>query len=70
MMGLKITETCPTLLFAGGRGPDLSAAAAEGKLGEDTRAAWEQGDRIPKAFAELKHLLLQPNVDPELTSLK
>lgn len=70
MMGLKITETCPTLLFAGGRGPDLSAAAAEGKLGEDTRAAWEQDERIPKAFAELKHLLLQPNVDPEITSLK
>ena len=58
-MGLRVVPTRPQLSFSGGVGPDLFAAMGEGKLGEETRKAWEKEKvaDILKAFTELKEEL-------------
>ncbi|KAI5918065.1 flavoprotein-like protein [Camillea tinctor] len=59
-VGLKVCETRPTLAFAGGPGPgpDMFAAMGEGKIGDESRKAWEgQAETIVKAATELKELL-------------
>ncbi|KAI1377314.1 NADPH-dependent FMN reductase family protein [Hypoxylon crocopeplum] len=61
-MGLRVTETRPTLPFAA---EDVYTAIGAGKLGGDTMKDWEavQTENIRKAAAELKDLLLQPNTE-------
>jgi len=57
-VGLRVAETRPQLAFKGGLGPEVFAAMA-GKLGEDTRAAWEvdQKDALVEVVSQLKVLL-------------
>lgn len=62
-MGLRVAETRPNLPFAGQS--DVFAAIGGGKLGEDTRKAWEaqHAADVRKLAEDLKGLLLQPNTE-------
>ncbi|KAK1992633.1 NADPH-dependent FMN reductase [Colletotrichum falcatum] len=59
-MKLRVAPTRPALAFAGGAGPDLTAAIG-GEIGDETRNKWEaEKGTVLKAFAELKELLDAP----------
>lgn len=62
-MGLRVAETLPNLPFAGQ--PDVFAAIGGGRIGEDTRKAWEAEhvESVRKLADDLKGLLLQPNTE-------
>ncbi|KAI1188816.1 NADPH-dependent FMN reductase [Nemania serpens] len=60
-MGLKVVETRPQLAFVNVYAA-FPAMMAEGKIADDTMAAWQdKSGEIVKAAEELKELLLQPN---------
>ncbi|KAK1963406.1 NADPH-dependent FMN reductase [Colletotrichum sublineola] len=62
-MKLRVAPTSPALAFAGGVGPDLTAAMTQGELGEETRKKWgEEKETVLKAFGELKELLDTPPI--------
>ncbi|KAI2623238.1 NADPH-dependent FMN reductase family protein [Hypoxylon sp. NC1633] len=62
-MGLRVAETRPTLPFVGEQ--DMYAALGGGVIGDETRKGWEadKAETVKKMAAELKGLLLQPNVE-------
>jgi NAD(P)H-dependent FMN reductase len=67
-MKLNVCETRPSLSFENGNlGPDLWAAAGEGKLGDGTKALWEKEkkEELLKGFGELIEALKRP---PQPTS--
>ena len=59
---LRVAPTRPKMQFAGGYGPDASAAAEEGVIGEETRKLWDSKfvDQVLQAAQEVKDLLGAP----------
>jgi NAD(P)H-dependent FMN reductase len=61
-MKMRVCSVRPNLGFKGGQGPDMFAAATEGRLGEETRKMWDEEYKsiILEGVKELEEKLAAP----------